>query len=132
MKRLTITLLAALLGGVAQAADCIPPEGFQPASSPAPLHDIIKRDAKQRVALLNVWAIWCAPCRKELPLLDNIAQDENAPLEIITLNLGDDPAVIDKIYDELHHRPAARQPRRPRPAENPRRRRPAALRLVRG
>jgi len=102
MKRLTITLLAALLGGVAQAADCIPPEGFQPATSPAPLHDIIRRDAKQRVTLLNVWAIWCAPCRKELPLLDNIAQDENAPLEIITLNLGDDPAQIDKIYDELH------------------------------
>ena len=35
-------------------------------------------------------------------LLDSIAQDDNAPLEIITLNLGDDPAQIDKIYDELH------------------------------
>ena len=102
MKRLTVTLLAALLGGVAQAADCIPPEGFQPATSPAPLHDIIRRHAKQRVTLLNVWAIWCAPCRKELPLLDSIAQDDNAPLEIITLNLGDAPAQIDKIYDELH------------------------------
>ena len=102
MKRLTVALLAALLGGVAQAADCIPPEGFQPATSPAPLHDIIRRDAKQRVTLLNVWAIWCAPCRKELPLLDNIAQDANAPLEIITLNLGDDPA-----RRTAHHRPAA-------------------------
>ena len=94
-------LLAALLGGVAQAADCTPPEGFLPATSTAPLSELIKRDGKKPVVLLNVWAVWCAPCRSELPLLDKIAQDENAPLEIITLNLGDDPAQIDKIYEEL-------------------------------
>ena len=63
MKRLTITLLAALLGGVAQAADCIPPEGFLPASAATPLNELVKHDGKHKVALLNVWALWCAPCR---------------------------------------------------------------------
>ena len=95
-------LLAALLGGAAQAADCTPPEGFTPATSPVPLQDISKSESKHRVALLNIWAVWCAPCRKELPLLDAIAQDPGAPLDIITINLGDDPEQIGKIYDELH------------------------------
>lgn len=95
-------LLAALLGGAAQAADCTPPEGFTPATSPVPLQDISKNESKHRVALLNIWAVWCAPCRKELPLLDAIAQDPGAPLDIITINLGDAPEQIGKIYDELH------------------------------
>ena len=68
-------LLAALLGGVAQAADCTPPEGFLPATSTAPLSELIKRDGKKPVVLLNVWAVWCAPCRSELPLLDKIYEE---------------------------------------------------------
>ena len=102
MNRRIPLLLAALLGGAAQAADCTPPEGFTPATSPVPLQDISKNESKHRVTLLNIWAVWCAPCRKELPLLDAIAQDPGAPLDIITINLGDDPEQIGKnVGDDL-------------------------------
>ena len=82
-------------------AECIPPEGFLPASAATPLNELVKHDGKQKVALLNVWALWCAPCRAELPLLDQLAQREDAPFDIITLNLGDDAAQIDNLFADL-------------------------------
>ena len=83
-------------------AECTPPEGFLPATSKTPLGELIARDGKHKVALLNIWALWCAPCRAELPLLDQLAQREDAPLDIITLNLGDDVAQIGKLFSELN------------------------------
>jgi thiol-disulfide isomerase/thioredoxin len=31
-------------------------------------------DFKGRVVLLNFWATWCVPCRKEMPALDRLAE----------------------------------------------------------
>ncbi|MFC0035280.1 TlpA disulfide reductase family protein [Cardiobacterium valvarum] len=82
-------------------AECTPPEGFLPASAATPLGELIKYDGKHKVALLNVWALWCTPCRAELPLLDQLAQREDTPFDIITLNLGDDAAQIDALFADL-------------------------------
>ena len=32
-------------------------------------------DWKGKVVLLNLWATWCAPCRKEMPALDRLQQE---------------------------------------------------------
>jgi len=32
------------------------------------------KDWEGRVVLLNLWATWCAPCRKEMPALDRLQQ----------------------------------------------------------
>jgi thiol-disulfide isomerase/thioredoxin len=32
-------------------------------------------DFQGKIVLLNVWATWCAPCRKEMPTLDRLSQE---------------------------------------------------------
>lgn len=41
-------------------------------------------DLKGTPVLLNLWATWCAPCVKEMPLLDTLAADTKGKLRVIT------------------------------------------------
>lgn len=45
-------------------------------------------------ALINLWATWCAPCRRELPDIERIHRDVGNDIEVIGINVGDDPAQI--------------------------------------
>ncbi len=60
--RLTLLLLAWPLAGLI-AAD--PPIHLRPVS-PEQLQQAI-RETRTRVVVVNVWATWCVPCRKEFP-----------------------------------------------------------------
>ena len=41
-----------------------------------------------RTVLLNLWATWCVPCRKEMPALDALEQRLGGPLfEVVTINI---------------------------------------------
>lgn len=43
---------------------------------------------KGRVVLLNLWATWCVPCRKEMPALDRLQTKLGSPdFEVVALNL---------------------------------------------
>ena len=50
-----------------------------------------------RPTIVNVWAAWCEPCKKELPQLQNFAA-VHSELNVLTVNLGDDP---DKVSEFL-------------------------------
>ncbi len=50
-------------------------------------------DWKGRAVLLNLWATWCAPCRHEMPALDNLQKALGGPgFEVVAINIdtGDD------------------------------------------
>ena len=45
-------------------------------------------DWKGKVVLLNLWATWCAPCRKEMPALDRLQKALGSDVfEVVPLNL---------------------------------------------
>lgn len=53
-------------------------------------------DFKGKVVVLNLWATWCAPCVKELPLLAKL-KDLRPDIEVIAVSLD-----LNKTPEELH------------------------------
>lgn len=52
-------------------------------------------------ALINLWASWCAPCRRELPDIERIHRDAGNDIEVVGINVGDDPAQIRTYLNDL-------------------------------
>ena len=47
---------------------------------------------KGRVVLINFWATWCPPCRKEFPSLGRVRKlFKPMEFEVIAVNVGEDP-----------------------------------------
>jgi len=45
-------------------------------------------DWRGRTVLLNLWATWCVPCRKEMPALDALQAKLGGPdFEVVTINI---------------------------------------------
>ena len=48
-------------------------------------------DSNGNLILLNFWATWCAPCKEEMPSLDNLQSNKNLNnLKIFPINIGKD------------------------------------------
>ena len=49
--------------------------------------------SSDRPLLVSLWAVWCQPCKRELPALEEISlQRQN--LAVLAINIGDDPTKI--------------------------------------
>ena len=60
-------------------------------------------DFKGKLILVNLWATWCVPCRKEMPALDHLQQKLGGPdFEVVAINLDTrDPAKPKAFLDEI-------------------------------
>lgn len=60
-------------------------------------------DYQGKVTLVNFWATWCAPCRKEMPMLSELQSELGGDdFEVITLATGrNSPAGIAKFFNEI-------------------------------
>jgi thiol-disulfide isomerase/thioredoxin len=57
-------------------------------------------DFKGRVVVLNIWATWCPPCRREMPDLDKLEQTyASSGLTVIALSDEDMPTVKQYVTD---------------------------------
>lgn len=80
-------------------------------------NEVTLADFEGDVVVLNLWATWCAPCRREMPSLDRLqAELDEDGLSVIALSLDrGDVAKVRDFFDELeianlavYHDPEAR------------------------
>jgi thiol-disulfide isomerase/thioredoxin len=61
-------------------------------------HTIIKlEDYEGKVVILDFWATWCPPCRKQMPILQRIQDDRSLAGRIMILSINMDEADEDRI-----------------------------------
>ena len=87
----------------AKAGPAAPAHGVDRSHKGSALPDLTLADAaggklslaslKGKPFLLNLWATWCAPCVKELPALDKLAQSGAIRVVAVSQDSGDPQAV---------------------------------------
>jgi len=55
--------------------------------------DVLQND---KPVLIDFWAEWCGPCKMIAPLLDEAADDYAEKLQIVKLNVDENPNVAQK------------------------------------
>jgi thiol-disulfide isomerase/thioredoxin len=94
-----LALLAAMPACQAQGRGLTP----VPGTPPAPTLRLLDADDKPvdlakyrgRVVLVNFWATWCPPCRKEFPSLGRVRKlFKPAEFEVLAVNVGEDPDTV--------------------------------------
>jgi thiol-disulfide isomerase/thioredoxin len=103
MKRATRLLLAVAaafaLGSCAPAGPETAPEVRFTSLTGQPFST---SDLRGKVVLVNFWATWCAPCRKEMPHLNRIADKYRASgLVMLGVNIDDDVRTASDVAAKL-------------------------------
>ena len=104
------------LAAATQAAD-LPPLSHSltmQAPKPAPalklkdldgtVHDLAQ--LRGRVVLINFWATWCPPCRREMPSMERLSQAlKDEAFSVLAVDVGEDADTIDTFNGQLDTAP---------------------------
>jgi len=59
-------------------------------------------EQRGKVVMINFWASWCAPCRKEMPLLEELHDRyEQAGFTLFGVNVEQNPEAAQKFLDDV-------------------------------
>ena len=114
MKRMVLAMsIVFALGAFAPPAGGEAPQNFVLRDAPVAVPELSFTDGegkpqsladfRGKIVLLNIWATWCLPCRKELPTLDRLqASLGGADFEVVMLSVDRRGLeVVKKFYAEI-------------------------------
>ncbi len=65
------------------------------------------KDLKGKVIIVNFWATWCPPCRREMSSLEHLFQaTSNMGVDVIAVNIGEDPDAVFPFLGNLEAYPS--------------------------
>ncbi|MCS4532204.1 TlpA family protein disulfide reductase [Corynebacterium sp. ES2730-CONJ] len=64
------------------------------------LHGQVGQENSDQITVVNIWAFWCAPCRKELPYFDTLAH-QHPQWRVMSVHADPNSAAGAKFIDEL-------------------------------
>ena len=111
-SKLAVALSAMLLAASLPALAAGPPQDFALLETPAAVPEVSFMDGagqpktladySGKLVLLNVWATWCGPCRKEMPTLDRLqAALGGTDFEVVALSMDrKGPDAVKKFFAE--------------------------------
>ncbi len=75
----------------AQAPEVALPMAKAPGAATAPEMPVELSQYRGKVMLLDFWATWCRPCRKQLPVVNQLAHDPSLAddLQVVTINVDE-------------------------------------------
>ena len=98
LKFLIFFFCFSIFSSIAQTNEDVPLNNMAINEIPKPISSIIfedfsgneidLKDYHGKLVIINFWATWCAPCKKEMPSLDNLYQDDNFKnLQVFAVNM---------------------------------------------
>ena len=95
--------IATLLGCVIFFGGALINQALTPAEAPIPSLEVRRLDGSTlllssfvgRPMVVNMWATWCPPCRREMPVL-NSAQQEHREIEFVFVNQGESAETVER------------------------------------
>ncbi|MBU1396738.1 MAG: TlpA family protein disulfide reductase [Gammaproteobacteria bacterium] len=99
-------------GAVAHAADLPPLSHSLTLQAPKPAPALKFKDIegktldlaqlKGKMVLINFWATWCPPCRREMPSMERLSQAfKSKPFVVLAVNVGEDADTIEAFTSQL-------------------------------
>ena len=87
-----------IFSSIAQTNEDVPLDNIAINETPKPISLVIfedfsgnkinLKDYHGKLVIINFWATWCAPCKKEMPSLDKLYQDKNFKnLKVFAVNM---------------------------------------------
>ena len=106
IKQLLIAVVLISMSGMLQAANLKAVEGKVVAPSlvlkdlQGKQHDL--KDYKGQVVLVQFWATYCGPCRKEMPSMNKMMkQMGDVPFKILAVDMGETKEEVDQFVSEV-------------------------------
>ena len=102
-----------IFSSISQTNEDVPLNNIAISEIPRPISSVIfedftnneinLRDYKGKLVIINFWATWCTPCKKEMPSLDSLYQNRNFKnLEVFPINMEQiNTAKTKKFFDDI-------------------------------